>query len=153
MKKLKITDAKWVRKDGTVFNSNYDSKKGNIHEIAQCYTGFNMEETKEEAIKNAILIEDARNTYNESGFLPSELWEQKKILSSALKKDIDNSFQAMEISVKTMKLFDEADKCNQEWLKIHSELLKANISIPKLLSDKIMEIAIKTRNIASKKNK
>jgi hypothetical protein len=68
-----------------------------------------------------------------------------------LKELSEQCFRAIEISVKTFVLFEEANKCNQEWLKIHSELLKSNIFIPKSLSDKIMELAIKTRKITSDK--
>lgn len=54
--KTKHTKGEWIRKEGTIINPNYDHTKGNIHEIAQCYTGWDEKNTKEECLANAKLI-------------------------------------------------------------------------------------------------
>lgn len=56
---FKGTKGKWELKDCTLLNPNRDSKKGNIWEIAQCYTGFNEKETITQCKANALLISKA----------------------------------------------------------------------------------------------
>jgi len=105
--KLKITSGEWIRKDGTILNSNHDSKKGNIDEIAKCYCGFNVAETGEEAINNAILIADAGNTYQKCGLLPSELSEKLEMFIGGFKDSGDQYLQLAKLTETLLQQRDE----------------------------------------------
>jgi hypothetical protein len=86
MARLKNTKADWILKDCTIINSDYDPKKGNIKEIAQCYTGFDVDNTITQCKANAELFLDAGNTANKCDLLPSELLKQRDNLLKALKE-------------------------------------------------------------------
>lgn len=56
MKQSKATKGIWILEGSNIINPKCDSKLGDIREIAKCYTGFDVERTKEECLANAKLI-------------------------------------------------------------------------------------------------
>lgn len=105
MARLKNTKGDWILKDCTIINSDYDPKKGNIKEIAQCYTGFDVDNTITQCKANAELFLDAGNTANKCDLLPSELLIQRDELLHSLTKAL-NDFKNSTWTEETYKLIE-----------------------------------------------
>lgn len=105
MAHLKNTKGDWILKDCTIINPNHDSKKGDIYEIAQCYTGFNVDNTIAQCKANAELFLDAGKTANECDLLPSELLKQRDELLHSLTRAL-NDFKNSTWTEETYKLIE-----------------------------------------------
>lgn len=105
MVRLKNTKGDWILKDCTIINPNHDSKKGDIYEIAQCYTGFNVDNTIAQCKANAELFLDAGNTANKCDLLPSELLKQRDELLHSLTRAL-NDFRNSTWTEETYKLIE-----------------------------------------------
>lgn len=84
MEKLNITKGTWEVAEGTIENGGglYAVKSEEWDIASTFYIGFD----EGDAHDNAKLIADAGTTYNQCGFLPSELKAQKEELLNFIEK-------------------------------------------------------------------